>query len=90
MDDGLATLEWLRVLCAECCLPDTSVNDGSRYRDAESMSVVRLLEDMQESVLVTNAGLCMICSAAVLVQLVCADESKLMLQSWHRVLSMHV
>ena len=54
MDDGLAELEWTKALFCEVAIPGTSVNDGTRYGDDETIAVVRVLDE-QDSAAVTDA-----------------------------------
>ena len=54
MDDDLAELEWTKALFCEVAVPNTCVNDGSRYGDDETIAVVRV-RDEDSGAAVTDA-----------------------------------
>ena len=55
MDDGLAELEWIRALYTEAVVPNSTVLDGTRFGDDESVAIVRQCDPQDPTILVTDA-----------------------------------
>ena len=55
MDDGLAELEWVRAMFTEVVIPNSTVLDGTRFGDDESVAIVRQIDPSDVTLLVTDA-----------------------------------
>ena len=68
MDDAMAKMEWIKALFCEIAIPGTCVNDGSQYGPDETCTIVKMGDDQDETLSVTDATF----STSGLGRLVCA------------------